>query len=113
VRFYLDENLPTAIVDAARRLDVDVVCSRDEGRNRTSDGEQLRYATSLGRCLVTRDEGFRRRSIDAVDDGTPHAGVLIIPASWRDQSVGAIASALATYASAHPGDMPAYMVDYL
>jgi predicted nuclease of predicted toxin-antitoxin system len=113
VRFYLDENLPTAIVEAARRLGVDVVCSRDEGRNTASDEEQLRYAASLGRCLVTRDTDFIPIAIRFWASDAAFVGILIVTNSSPDEAIGAIARALADCAARYPGEPPAYLLEYL
>ena len=114
VRFYFDENLPRSFALAARRLGVDATTSAEAARNGTSDAEQLRWAATLGRCIVTRDRrDFTRLATEFRALDLSHVGVLLIPGSFPDTDVGGFARALAAYADAHPEDRLVYDIDWL
>ncbi|MBI2761929.1 MAG: DUF5615 family PIN-like protein [Chloroflexi bacterium] len=54
--FYLDEDLSNAIVTIAREhFGLDILSSHDIGMDHTSDEEQLTYATSIGRAIMTNN----------------------------------------------------------
>jgi predicted nuclease of predicted toxin-antitoxin system len=114
MKFYLDENLSDTIAKVARQHGVDVISSHESGRNSLSDAEQLRLAALDGRCLVTRDGGdFVAQTFRVLANDAPHAGVLIVTRALHLHDVGSIVRALVDYHVSHPGDHPAYTVDYL
>ena len=114
MRFYLDENLPRIIAEAARRLGLDVTCTEEYARKGASDVEQLRFAAQLGRCIVTRDQrDFREHTDELLRSGGAHSGVLFVPNSIKENDIGGIVRGLAAYAEMYPGDPPPYLVDYL
>ena len=105
MRYYLDEDLSPEVAVRLRRQGIDISNSHEEGRNGTSDQEQLRWAAAQGRCLVTRNrDDFIRLTVAAFENQEPHAGVLIVP-----YSVGS----LSDYASEHPDGMQPYTIDFL
>lgn len=63
VRLYADEDVFAPLVEHLRQLGVDVLTTRDAGRaNRgLADEDQLRYATELGRSLLTHNRRHFRR----------------------------------------------------
>ena len=71
IRFYTDENIPRAVIDGLRRLDVDIVSAPDMDMLEKSDDEHLELAASLGRVLFTHDRDFLR--LDS--QGIPHTGI--------------------------------------
>ena len=72
IRFHLDESMPNAVADGLRKRDRDVTTSRDAGLISASDEDQLAFARSQNRVLVTRDQDFL--SLDA--QGVEHAGIV-------------------------------------
>lgn len=77
---YADENLDRLLIVALRARGVDVVTAREAGRLRAPDEQQLAYATSLGRVLLTHDRGdFRRLHRACLEAGRSHAGIAILP----------------------------------
>ena len=58
IRFHLDENVDHAIARALRLRGIDVTTSSDVGLISASDPQQLAFAQSQGRTLVTHDEDF-------------------------------------------------------
>jgi predicted nuclease of predicted toxin-antitoxin system len=106
IRFYLDEDLSPVIARSARSLGLDVVSSHDVGNNRLTDSEQLTFATSQGRCLVTANgRDFELLAAERYAAGAAHAGIAIVPGNWRRSDFRRIAMALQRLAEAH-GDGP-------
>lgn len=114
MRFYLDENLSDKIADVGRAKGANILGSHECGQNGLSDEQQLRFAATKGRCFVTRDrDDLIMLTVRFFERQWPHAGVLIIPASFQGSRFTAIAEALACYGEEHPEGLPAYAVDFL
>lgn len=60
VRFYLDEHVPLAITLGVRRRGGDVQTVQEAGLRGATDDEQLAYAVTTGRVVVTQDTDFLR-----------------------------------------------------
>lgn len=60
IRFHLDENVPIAVAAGLARHGVDVTTSPNVQLLGHDDPDQLAYALSHGRVLVTHDEDFTR-----------------------------------------------------
>ena len=58
MKFKLDENLPTQLVEDVSALGHDAETVVDEGLSGEPDGVILRAATTEGRALVTMDKGI-------------------------------------------------------
>ena len=88
VRFHLDENMPKAIADGLRRRGIDVTTSADAGLISASDAEQLAFALSEQRVVITRDQDFLRLAAQGIE----HAGLVY----WteRQRSIGQLIRAL-------------------
>lgn len=74
IRFHLDENCDTRIAAGLRLHGVDLTTTGEAGLLRASDQEQLRFAASECRVIVTHDEDFLR--MDAA--GAVHAGIVYL-----------------------------------
>jgi predicted nuclease of predicted toxin-antitoxin system len=77
LRFHLDENVNIAIAEGLRLRGMDCTTTREEGLRGASDVEQLTFATSEQRILVTTDEDFL-----TLASRQPHAGILY----WHQES---------------------------
>jgi uncharacterized protein with PIN domain len=71
IRFHLDENVDHAIAHGLRRHGIDVTVSSETGLLRASDPEQLAFARTEQRVLVTHDEDF----LILHRQGMSHAGI--------------------------------------
>ena len=71
LRLHLDESVNPAIAEGLRLRGIDCTISREVGLLGASDEEQLAFATSHQRTLVTTDEDFL-----ALAPLYPHAGIL-------------------------------------
>ena len=108
VRFLLDEDLPPQVAVIARSIGLDVVSVHHIGRNGLSDEDQLRFAASESRILVTRNrDDFIALTHRAYATNAPHHGVLLVPRSAPNTHPERIARSLAgwaaRFATGHPG----------
>ena len=69
--FHLDEHIPASVAAGLRRRGIDATTTAECGLSGASDLEQLAFASSSGRVMVTRDDDFLRLHVD----GVPHAGI--------------------------------------
>ncbi len=72
IKFYLDEHMPKAVATALARRGVDVETTASAGMLGASDEEQLEFASSAGRVIVTHDADFLRLH----NTGLKHAGIV-------------------------------------
>jgi hypothetical protein len=96
VKVYLDEDLSPTVDLLLRQRGVDATSAHDVGNSQLGDRAQLEHATGEGRALVTRNVAdFLRLARDAVATNTAHAGIVLVPSSFRGDEYDAIARAIA------------------
>jgi len=61
VRYYLDEHIDPAIADGLRRRGIDVETTIESGHAQAPDIEQLEFARSENRVIVTTAEEMRNQ----------------------------------------------------
>ena len=76
VKFHLDENLEHAIARGLRRRDIDCSTTTDAELVSGSDRDQLAFAISQGRVLITRDSDFVALHAAMFAGGEEHAGIV-------------------------------------
>lgn len=114
MKFYLDEDLAPAIAVTLRKRRVDAVSAHEVGRIGLLDTEQLIFAASQRRCLVTGNiRDFRRLARDAIEQERPHAGIVLCLARIHRLDVGAVVKALAEIAERYATGIGEYDVLYL
>lgn len=74
IKFYLDEHIPNAVARGLRRRRVEVLTVQDAGRSGLSDPEQLAFALSEQRMLITMDSDF----LILVSQRVTHAGIAYV-----------------------------------
>jgi len=74
IKFYLDEHIPNAVARGLRRRGLDVLTVQDAGRSGLSDPEQLAFALSEQRMLITMDSDF----LILVSQRVTHAGIAYV-----------------------------------
>lgn len=76
----------------------------DLGRTGLADEEQLSFAASEGRILVTRNrDDLMRLTDECFAANRPHAGIIILPRSLPNDRPRAIADALIAWAGHYDG----------
>ena len=77
---YLDEDTQSdALIEALRSRGVPVTTTSEASRSQSTDEEQLRFATSGARILVTSNVAdFARLHAEWLNAGLEHAGIILI-----------------------------------
>lgn len=95
MKVYLDEDLSPTVALLLRQRGVDAASAHDVGNSQLGDRAQLEYAAREGRAIVTRNVAdFLRLAHDAVAANTAHAGIVLVPSSFRGNEYDAIAEAI-------------------
>jgi hypothetical protein len=103
LKLYLDEDLSPRILALLRERGLDVTGAHEVGHTGLSDLEQLRYAAREGRCLVTRNVAdFLELVRQLINRQESHAGIILIPASFRGDEFAILAEAITGCAAAYP-----------
>jgi predicted nuclease of predicted toxin-antitoxin system len=114
MKYYVDEDISPKITDILRKNQIDAVSTHEVNMAQSSDREQLEYAASEGRALVTRNrDDFIRLTVQFFNELRPHCGVLIVPYTLPGDKFRRTAKALMKYASEHPLGMEPYTIDFL
>lgn len=115
MRFLLDEDLHPGVAEIGRRLGLDIRSVHEIDRRGYSDREQLAFAASQGRALVTRNrDDFIRLTVECFQTGAPHAGVLIVPYSLPNHRPRWICEAIVRWLERHPDpETGALFIDFL
>jgi hypothetical protein len=113
MRFLLDEDVNPDVAKIARGLGLEVISVHEIDRRGYTDPDQLRFAASEGRALVTRNrDDFIRLTISWFQTGELHAGVLIVPHSLPNHRPDRIAHSLKRWQE-RPGDPGLHFIDFL
>jgi len=95
VKVYLDEDLSPAIAKMLRDGGLDAVSAHEAGKGQLEDRAQLAYATGDGRAIVTANvSDFLLLAREAVRTNAEHAGIILIPSSFRGDEFRAIADGI-------------------
>lgn len=114
MKYYLDEDISPKIADILKSYQIDAKSTHEAGMIQATDVEQLEYASSEGRCIITRNRNdFIRLTIKFFNENRPHHGVLIIPYTIPGDKFSRIASALKKYAHKHKKGIEPYTIDFL
>lgn len=78
IRLYLDEDVNILVAKLLKARGFDALTVRDAGKLQISDSEQLSYAVSQQRALVTHNRGdFEELVQQYFDTGQKHYGVFL------------------------------------
>ena len=75
VRFYFDQHYPFPVVKSLRQRGIDVLTAQEAGCCGLSDSDQLKFATSQDRVMVTFDSDYLALHLG----GVQHAGIAWCP----------------------------------
>lgn len=77
---YSDEDVSMLVATLLRGKGFNVTTAHSEGMLGASDSEQLAYAASVERCLLTHNRvDFERLHLKYIADGQQHSGIIIVP----------------------------------
>jgi hypothetical protein len=111
VKVYLDEDVSPIVARLLRDKGVDTVSAHEVGRVQLDDRAQLAEATGAGRAIVTANVvDFLALAHDAVASNVEHAGILLVPSSFRGDEFDAIANAVVRVASQYPKGLEGLVV---
>ena len=114
MRFYLDEDLAPSVAVGLRKRGIDAVSAHEVGNIGLGDTEQLAFAARQQRCVVSKNaRDFGRLGHAAVDQGHPHAGIVLCPPRMGGGNVGVIVGALIAIAGRYPAGLGEYDVVYI
>lgn len=103
MKVYLDEDLSSTIALLLRQRGVDATSAHEVGNSQIQDRAQLAYATREGRVIVTKNVvDFLRLAHDAVATNTQHAGIVLVPASFRGDEYQEIADGIVEELKPYP-----------
>lgn len=88
VRFYMDQHFPAPASQGLQGHGVDVLTAQEAGRCGLSDADQLAFATTEERVMVTFDPDF----LALHQSGVEHAGLAWCPE--QKHSIGQLIQAL-------------------
>jgi hypothetical protein len=88
VRYYLDEHIDPAIAAGLRGRGIDVLTTVESAHEQATDREQLEFARTEDRVLVTRDADF----LVIAAQGLEHSGIVFWHSKRR--SIGALVQRL-------------------
>jgi len=75
IRFYMDQHYPAPVTQGLHRSGIDVLTAQDAGRCSLPDPDQLAFATTEKRVLVTFDSDY----LSLHQSGITHAGIAWCP----------------------------------
>jgi predicted nuclease of predicted toxin-antitoxin system len=79
IPLYFDENIASQFAYALRKDKYDVVTAREAGMLGKSDEEQLDYAVTLGRTILTHDrDDYTKLHNQYLERGQDHYGIIIL-----------------------------------
>ena len=114
MKYYLDEDISPRVAKMLRELKVDAISTHKVDKIQAADIDQLAYAASAGRTMVTRNRNdFIQLTVQFFNECRPHYGVLILPYTIPGDKFQLMADLLRNYALKHPSGMEPYSVDFL
>ncbi|MDJ0903103.1 MAG: DUF5615 family PIN-like protein [Xenococcus sp. MO_188.B8] len=79
-KLYTDEDMSALVARLLRSRGLDVTTVPEQATLEKTDSEQLEFATSLGRCLLTHNRvDFERLHIQYMEQNKEHSGIVIVP----------------------------------
>ncbi len=77
---HTDEDVSRLVATLLRARGFDVTTTSEQGMLSQSDSQQLAYAASVERCLLTHNRvDFERLHLDYMTEGQQHSGIIVIP----------------------------------
>lgn len=95
---YTDEDMSALVATLLRSRGLDVTTVPEQATLGKTDSEQLEFAASVERCLLTHNRvDFERLHLQYMEENKQHCGIIIVPqknAYEVAQRIGIVVSAL-------------------
>ncbi|BAY29003.1 hypothetical protein NIES2107_08440 [Nostoc carneum NIES-2107] len=95
---YTDEDMSALVATLLRSRGLDVTTVPEQATIGKTDIEQLEFATSVGRCILTHNRvDFERLHLQYIAEDKQHSGIIIVPqknAYEVAQRIGILVNAL-------------------
>ena len=77
---YTDEDMSALVATLLRSRGLDITTVPEQSTLGNTDREQLEFATSMGRCILTHNRvDFERLHIQYIEDSNQHFGIIVVP----------------------------------
>ncbi len=77
---YTDEDMSALVATLLRARGLDVTTVPEQATLGKTDREQLEFATSLGRCILTHNRiDFEQLHLQYVEEDKQHSGIIVVP----------------------------------
>lgn len=77
---YTDEDMSALVATLLRSRGLDVVTVPEQRTLGKTDREQLEFATSLGKCILTHNRvDFERLHLQYIEESKQHSGIIVVP----------------------------------
>jgi predicted nuclease of predicted toxin-antitoxin system len=114
VKLYLDEDISPKVSEILRKKGMDAVSAHETGMLEASDDEQLAFAATQGRVMVTRNrDDFITSTPQFFNDLKPHSGLIIVPHTIPGSEFSKLAALLYKYSKDHPQGLESYTIEFL
>ena len=77
---YTDEDMSALVATLLRSRGLDITTVPEQGTLGKTDNEQLEFATSIDRCILTHNRvDFERLHLHYIEQGKQHSGIMVVP----------------------------------
>ena len=106
MKFYLDENVNSQVVNSLRNHDIVVITAAEQGLlGEKDDRVHLAKATELGCVLITFDRDFGKINKDWLAQGKSHSGIIFFDGTRRRPPGEIVRKLIETYETKTATDM--------
>jgi len=95
---YTDEDMSALVARLLRSRGLDVTTVPEQANLGKTDSEQLEFAASVDRCILTHNRvDFERLHLQYIEENRQHSGIIVVPqknAYEVAQRIGILVSAL-------------------
>jgi predicted nuclease of predicted toxin-antitoxin system len=114
VKLYLDEDISHKVAEIIRKRGMDAVSAHETGMLGASDEEQLTFAATEGRAMVTRNrDDFMTLTVQFFEALKPHKGLIIVPHTIPGSEFGKFAALLVKFSKDYPHGLEPYTIEFL
>ena len=77
---YTDEDMSALVATLLRSRGLDITTVSEQATLGKTDREQLEFATSVGRCILTHNRvDFERLHLKYIEENKEHFGIIVVP----------------------------------